>query len=44
MKDNSGEEHKLPKLYFVPECGGVYDLKLIPDGKDGRQPVLAEEE
>ena len=40
MKDNSGEEHKLPKLYFVPEC----DLKLIPDGKDGRQPVLAEEE
>ena len=31
MMGNPAEEHPLLALDFIPECGTVYDLKLVPD-------------
>jgi len=43
MMGNPAEEHKLLTLDFVPECGKIYDMKLVSDGEDGWLLVPAEE-
>ena len=43
MMGNPAEEHKLLTLDFVPECGKVYDMKLVSDGEDGWLLVPVEE-
>ena len=44
MMGNPAEEHKLLTLDFVPECGKVYDMKLVSDGEGGWLLVPVEEE
>jgi hypothetical protein len=43
MMGNPAEEHKLLTLDFVPECGKIYDMKLVSGGEDGWLLVPAEE-
>jgi len=42
MMGNPAEEHSMLTLDFIPECGKVYDLKLVSDGNDGWLLVPAE--
>lgn len=44
MTGNPAEEHQLLTLDFVPECGRIYDMKLVSDGADGWLLVPADEE
>ncbi len=44
MMGNPGEEHPLLTVDLIPECGKVYDLKLISDGGDGWLLVPVETE
>ena len=43
MKGEPGEEHPLQTLDLIPECGKIYELRLIPDGQDGWQLTAANE-
>ena len=44
MTGNPAEEHQLLTLDYVPECGRIYDMKLVSDGADGWLLVPADEE
>ena len=44
MMGKALEEHPLLTLYFMPEKGKTYDLKLIPDGEGTWKPVPFEAE
>ena len=44
MMGNPQEEHSLLTLDFIPECGKIYDLKLVEDEEEGWKLVPLEAE